>query len=575
METKGITAHKRGSSRRDFLKTAVTGAALAGVAGGAGISQAAAREAVSARDRRALLNQAHFGRKTPASGTHGMIICSHPLASRAGADLLRQGGSAADAALAASVCQTVVEPHMTGITGVLSMLYFDAGSGAVTYVNGSAARPMADLSGFSADSLSTGMGVAVPGFWAGFEAAHKRHGKASKKAVMGAAIGYARGGFEIHPFLWGKIFVQFHKIARTPQGQEIYMRDNSLPRPGDLLVQKRAADTLEALLDEGNEYFYRGPFAENLVRTVQDAGGVLTMEDMEAYQARWQEPSEGVYRGYRVVASPPPDHGGSHMIEILNMVELLDLQKLGPPTDSPESLLQMARIAQHVYLDGFKQHDPASHELPMDVILSKEYAEMRFKLLQMDQKLDAGPAPPPPGSNHVTAVDREGNVATILHSCMSSAWSNGLFAGGVTIVAAGAHFGRVMPAPGDRISAYVCPNIIFDGDRPVLASGSPSVSLLQNVLQNTTNILDFGIPIAESVNRPRFGAGSSDLPGAFLIEADVPGKVRDAAAARGMRWDVVNPWNWRHGSFEGIYLADGGGAHACGDPRRNAMAIAA
>jgi len=391
---------------------------------------------------------------------------------------------------------------------------------------------------------------------------------------MAAAIDYAREGFEMHPFLWGEVFTQFHMIALTPQGQEIFMKNNTLPRPGDHLVQKRAADTLEALLAEGNEYFYRGAFAKELVETVQAAGGVLTLDDMARYEARWQEPSEGTYRNYRVVASPPPDHGGSHMIEILNMVELLDLQRLGPPTDSPESLFHMARIANQVYADGSKQHDPATHVLPMDILLSKEYAQMRFDLMQMDQKLDVGGAPPPPGSNHVTAVDAEGNVATILHSCMSYPWSNGLFAGGVTVVAAGAHYLRVMPGPGDRISAYVCPNIIFDGNRPVLASGSPSVALLQNILQNTVNILDFGINIGDSVHRPRFGAGSYTKPGSLQIEVDIDEKVRKAAGDRGISWETVSPWNWLHGSFEGIHMTADGAAHACGDPRRNAMALA-
>ena len=567
---------KTSNNRREFLKNTLVGASYAGLAGAVHAPSllAASSGAVSTSQRHKLLDQAQFGRKTPASGKKGMVICSHPLASQAGVDLLKSGGNAADAALAMSVCQTVVEPHMTGITGVLSMLYFDAKTGQTSYVNGSAARPMADLPGFGAADIAAGRGVAVPGFWAGFEAAHAKHGKASRAAVMAAAIDYAREGFEMHPFLWGEIFTQFHMLALTPQGQEIFMKNNTLPRPGELLVQKRAADTLEALLAEGNEYFYRGAFAKELVDTVQAAGGVLTMDDMARYEARWQEPSEGTYRDYRVVASPPPDHGGSHMIEILNMVELLDLQKLGPPTDSPESLFHMARIAQQVYLDGSMQHDPASHVLPMEILLSKEYAQMRFELMQMDQTLDAGDAPPPPGSNHVTAVDAEGNVATILHSCMSYPWSNGLFAGGVTIVAAGAHFLRVMPGPGDRISAYVCPNIIFDGNRPVLASGSPSVSLLQNILQNSVNILDFGIPIGESVNRPRFGGGSYTKPGTLLVELDVDPKVRDAAARRGIRWDTVNPWNWHHGSFEGIHMTADGTTHACGDPRRNAMAIA-
>jgi gamma-glutamyltranspeptidase/glutathione hydrolase len=566
----------KSKNRREFLKNTLAGASLVGMAGMAGAPSllAASTGAVSTSQRHKLLEQAQFGRKTPASGKKGMVICSHPLASQAGADLLKAGGNAADAALAMSVCQTVVEPHMTGITGVLSMLYFDAKTGKTSYVNGSAARPMADLPGFSAADISGGRGVAVPGFWAGFEAAHAKHGNASRASIMAAAIAYARDGFEIHPFLWGEIFTQFHMIALTPKGQEIFMKNNTLPRPGDLLVQQRAADTLEALLAEGNEYFYRGAFARELVETVQAAGGVLSLDDMARYEARWQEPSEGTYRNYRVVASPPPDHGGSHMIEILNMVELLDLQRLGPPTDSPDSLFHMARIANQVYADGSKQHDPATHVLPMDILLSKEYAQMRFDLMQMDQKLDTGAAPPPPGSNHVTAVDAEGNVATILHSCMSYPWSNGLFAGGVTVVAAGAHYLRVMPGPGDRISAYVCPNMIFDGNRPVLASGSPSVALLQNILQNTVNILDFGINIGDSVHRPRFGAGSYTKPGSLQIEVDIDEKVRKAAGDRGISWETVNPWNWLHGSFEGIHMTADGTAHACGDPRRNAMAIA-
>ncbi len=561
-------------NRRTFLKSAMAGVAAGAFAPQSALVFADRVELLSDGERRRLLELANFGRKASASGSKGLVICSHPLATRAGVDVLKAGGNAADAALATSICQTVVEPHMTGITGVLSMLYFDAGTGETTYVNGSAARPAAPLDGFSPADVATGRGVAVPGFWSGFEAAHARHGQASRETVMEAAIGYARDGFEIHPFLWGEIFVQYHTIGRTPQGQEIYTRNNTMLRPGDLLVQARAADTLTALLEEGNDYFYRGAFAKELVDVVHAAGGVLTLEDMERYEARWQPPAEGSYRGYKVLGSPPPDHGGSHLIEILNMVELLDLQKLGPPTESAETLYHMARIANQVYLDGFKQHDPATHELPLELILSKEYARMRFELMQMDQKLDAGPAPPPAGSNHVTAVDAKGNVATILHSCMSLPWSNGLFAGGVTVVAAGGHYMRVMPGPGDRISAYVCPNIVFDGTRPVLASGSPSVSLLQNILQNTTNILDFGIPIGESVNRPRFGGGSYTSPGKLLIEVDMHEKTRTAVSQRGIAWDVVNPWNWLHGSFEGIFMASDGTAHACGDPRRNAMALA-
>ena len=221
--------------RRDFLKQSLVGAAALGWAGGAPGRSALASTGLSDARRRELIDAAHFGAKSLATSRRGMAICSHPLASQEAVEVLRDGGNACDAALTASVAQTVVEPHMTTITGVLSMLYYDAASGETTYVNGSVNAPQAALPGFSPADLVTGRGVAVPGFWAGFEAAHARHGVASRRRVLEPAIRYAREGFEIHPFLWGEIFVMCQTIGLTEQGREIYMPGKALPRPGDLL----------------------------------------------------------------------------------------------------------------------------------------------------------------------------------------------------------------------------------------------------------------------------------------------------------------------------------------------------
>lgn len=567
------------TTRRAFLSYAPAGAAMLGLAPklSATPSEGAAAGRVvtpsvgalaTDEERRRLIKAAHFGPKAAVTGSRGIAICTHPLASNEAVQVLRAGGNACDAALAASITQTVVEPHMTGITGVLSLLYYDAATGSFSYMNGSHNAPLAPLPGFGAHDMATGRGVAVPGFWGGFQAAHDKLGKLPRERVMAGAIHYARNGFETHPFLWGEIFVQCHKVGLTEQGREIFLPTGALPRPGEMLYQKRAADTLERLAEEGNEFFYHGGFAEEFCGTVQEAGGVMTREDLERYEVRWQEPARGSYRGYDLVGSPPPDNGGSHIIEILNMVELLDLGRLGPPTDNPEVLYQMVRIHDAVYTEGGKQRDPKTHPLPLETILSKDYARMRFELLQMGTAKEVPEAPPPAGSNHVTVVDGDGNIATILHSCMSQPWSNGLFAHGVTIVAGGAHFHRVMPEPGHRISAYVAPNMVLEEGRPILASGSPSISLLQNIVQNTTNMLDFGISIEKSVHRPRFGARG-------LIEVDLDEEVRKAAEARGLSFDVVNPWNWHHGSFEGIVIdPTTGTTTACGDPRRTAQALA-
>ncbi|MYF77514.1 MAG: gamma-glutamyltransferase [Acidobacteria bacterium] len=557
------------TSRRTFLGT--TGAGLAGAA----LTASRAASAPDAAERQRLIELAHFGRKAPAEGAGGMAITSHPLATRAAVDILKRGGNACDAALAASITQTVVEPHMTTITGCLSQMYFDQATGETTYVNGNVNAPMAPLPGYGRHDLAGGRGVAVPGWWGGFEAAHDRHGSLSRKDLMADAIAYARDGFEMHPFLWGEVFIQSDKIGKTAAGREIFFDGNAIPRPGATLYQKEAADTLERLAEEGNDYFYRGDFANEVCEVVQAHGGVLTREDFERWEPRWQEPAWGSYRDLRIAGSPPPDNGGTHIIEMLHMLEFLDLEGLGPPTESAESLLQMVRISHLVYTEGGRQNDPESHPLPLETILSKDYAKMRFDLLQMGHPVaDASEPPPPAGSNHVTVVDAAGNVSTILHSCMSYPWSNGLFAGGVSVCAAGAHFFRVMPKPGHRISAYVAPNVIFRGNRPVMASGSPSVSLLQNVLQNSLNVLQFGVPVGDSVNRPRFGGPSLTVPGAVLIEADFPEKIREKVAARGINFDVVNPWNWHHGSFEGIHIGEDGVRRACGDPRRCSMAEA-
>lgn len=578
------------TDRRDFLKLTAGGAAAgmlipsaaAAAAPGAlprvrprGPAPGGTPGSVDAEERRRLVAKAVFGTKEPAAGTGGMVICAHPLATRAGTDVLRAGGNAADAALAASVTQCVVEPHMTGITGVLSMLHYDAGSGRIEYVNGGMNAPMAALAGWGPAALATGLGAAVPGFWAGYEAARERFGSKPSRELCAAAIAYARDGFEIHPFLWGEMFSQMNTLGRGDQGREIFFPEGAMLDPGAMLYQKRAADTLERLAEEGNDYFYFGDFAREYCDVVQAAGGVITPEDFARYDVRVDEPARGSYRGHEIVGSPPPDHGGTHLIEILQMLELLDLEKLGPATDSAETLWQMQRICAQVFADGGKHRDPKYHPVPLQQIVSKEYARMRFDLLQMDAPLPEVPMPAP-GSCHVTAIDAAGNVATVLHSCMSLPWSNGLFAAGVTIVASGAHFFRVMPGPGERASVYVAPNMVLRDGKPILVSGSPSGSLLQNIVQNATNMLDFGIAIEDSIQRPRFGNAYSAGGGMFAaVEADFPAAVRDAANARGLGLGTVNQWNFGMGSFEGIWIdPDSGVRRARGDARRCSMAEA-
>lgn len=513
----------------------------------------------------------YFGPKPTARGKNGMVISANPAATRAGLDVLRAGGNACDASLAIAAMQTVTEPHMTSITGGMSLLYYNAAEKKTYYMNGGMNAPLAGLP--ASNPRRPGTTAAVSGWWAGFEAALAKFGSKSKAEFMRPAIEYARNGFPVFPFLYGELFAQTATIGVTAEGRRIYMPNGYVLMPGEILKQPEAAETLERLVAEGNNYYYQGQFAKEFSKVVKDAGGVITPEDFDRYAVRWQEPARGSYHGYDIVASPPPDNGGTHIIETLNMLELLPIKQWGPPTDSLETLYWMARLTNEVYLDGAKQTDPANHEVPLDLLTSKEYAAMRLKLYKM-APVQQPDTPTPPGSTHVTVVDRKGNVATMLHSSMALPWANGLFVHGVSIAAQTGHLMRARSGPGERATVYSAPNIIFKNGRAVLASGSPGVRLLGNVLQNTINVLDFGIPIDESVIRPRYGSGLGS-PSGIMVEVDLKESVRRAAEQKGLPFAVVSPWNFNNGSFEGIHADPQSGVMtARADPRRSGMAEA-
>lgn len=550
------------TQRRDFLK-------LAGLAPAA-LAQVLRAEPVPARED--SFNDTRFGRKKAVVAKNAMVICSSPLAAKVALDIMKSGGNACDAACAVAAVQTVTDPHLTTITGCFCLLYYDARSGKTSYMNGDINTPKTRLKGFSAADLRTGRGVGVPGWWGGFEAALARLGTKPRAQVMAPAIRYAREGFTIYPFLYGEMFSQAALIGISSQGREIYMPEGCLLSPGQVLKQERAADTLERLAAEGSDYFYRGEFAKKYCEVVRQHDGVMTPADFENYAVRWDQPARSTYRGLDIVASPPPDNGGTHIIEALNMIEQIDLQKYGPPGESAETMRELIMISNEVMSAGARQTDPHSHPVPLDIITSKEYARIRYKLLQMSGPLPASP-PPSPGTTHVTVIDPDGNVVSLLHSCMADPWENGLFVEGVSICASAGHFLRVMPNPGDRASVFLAPNIIFKGGKPLLASGSPSASLVMCILQNVVNILDFKMPIEESVHRPRFGAIHRP-EGGNMIEADIDERLRQKMLDMGgVQLDPVSPWEWLDGSFEGIYIdPDTGARVACGDPRRTSQA---
>lgn len=538
---------------------------------------------LTAPDIDRLTEQARFGRKRPARGQAGVVVSSHPVVSRVGSDVLREGGNATDAVLAMAVAQTVVEPHMGTIFGMLSLLHHDAASGRTRYMNSSMNAPLAGLAGFSVADMNGGRAVAVPGFWAGYEAARTELGSWDSARLLAPAITIAREGFPVYPFLYGMMFEQASRIGLYAEGREVYMPQGVLLNPGERVLQPRLAATLERLAAEGHDGFYRSAFTQKVVDAVKGIGGVLTREDFDRFDVRWVEPAWGSYKGHRIAGSPPPDNGGTHLIEILQLLEQLPLAQWGAPHESADTMYWLARCCAEVFNEGGRQRDPRDYPLPLELITSKAYARSRLALMTMSVPNTFAPTPVAyPGSNHLTAVDAHGNAATVLHSVMSLPWTTGLVIDGVNIWSGGGHFLRQLPRPGGRGTVYVAPHLVFGADgKLLLAGGSPSVGLIPACVSNILNIVEFGLDIEASVHQPRVGGPSLSsmmTPGNLTttVEVDCGDEaLRAQVKERGLPIEAVSPWNFMLGSYEGIHLRADGSAEACADPRRTGAAEAA
>lgn len=521
-----------------------------------------------------------FGEKPVAAGRRGMVVSSEPIAVDAGAAVLREGGNALDAALAVAATQLVTEPHMTSITGGISLVYREA-SGSAHYLSGNVNAPLAELPDFGGADLNRARGVPVPGWWPSFLAAHERFGSVQLGRLLEPAIDVAREGFAVSPYLFGEMYNARQNLGRNPQSREMFFRDGSLIGPGQALVQERVARTLERLRDEGMDY-YLGDFARAFCDAIESDGGVITRADFDAYQPEWAAPVSGTYRGFELIGSAPPDDGGLQLVEAFNILENLDLAAEGPASESPRTLSALIAVHNAVYYAPPREKRFRENDRVMHTLLSKGYGAQRFALLDMLANPITA-APPSPGTIHLSVVDADHNVATLTHSHMASPWVNGLYAEGFQLAGGGSFFQRVMPQPGERATIYLAPSLVLRDGEPVVVSGSPSVSLVACVLQNLVNLLDFDMTIEQSVAEPRFGARPHDpargwVPGT-TIESDFPGEVLEElkgwASANRLWLREIGPWNSMTGNFDGITIDPATGImRSCGDPRRMGTAVA-
>ena len=364
-------------------------------------------------------------RRSPVYGRRGVVSTSQPLATAAGIEILSQGGNAADAAVAAAAALNVTEPTSTGIGGDMFALYYDAQTKQVTALNGSGRAPAAltldrlKREGLLADELPPfhAHTVTVPGACAGWCDLIQKHGSLSLSEILTPAIRLAEEGFPVAPltsYYWSRGAEGQLKSALN--GHEMTI-DGRGPKAGEVFHNPGLAKTLKVIAEKNANGFYQGPIAEAIVGVIKEAGGCMSAEDLASHVSTWESPISVNYHGWRVHECPPNGQGITALIA-LNLLEGFDLASL--ESLSAEKMHLMIEAMRLAFADArWYVADPAFSKIPMEELLSKEYANERRKLIDLTRAtIDQKRGTPVASSNtvYLSVVDGMGNACSFINS---------------------------------------------------------------------------------------------------------------------------------------------------------------
>lgn len=506
----------------------------------------------------------------PVIAQHGMVVAQEKIAARIGADVLRRGGNAVDAAVATGFAMAVTYPRAGNIGGGGFMIIHLSKSQqniALDYretAPAAATRDMflgADGKPDPAKSRDGALGIGIPGTVAGLALALEKYGsgKFALRDLLAPAIALARDGFIITDDSADTLPDWHKRLAKWPSSQKIFSRaDGTSLGEGDRLIQTDLATTLDAVAAHGAAGFYEGPAADKLVAGINSAGGIISLDDLKTYRPVIREPVRGTYRGYDIVSMPLPSSGGTVLIETLNMLEgykLHDMMTKTSGASSVDALHVMIEAMKRAYADRARYlGDPAFVNAPLEQLLSKGYAGRQRASIDIARATpwtDALSATPPhEGTNttHFSVVDSEGNAVSNTYT-LNFSYGVGLVAEGTGVLlnnelddftaAPGASnaYGLVgfeanLPGPGKRPLSSMSPTIVLKNNKPVLITGSPGGSrIISTVLQVIVNVLDGGMNIAQAVAAPRLH--HQWLPDEVRIEQGFPKEALDGLRAKG------------------------------------------
>jgi gamma-glutamyltranspeptidase/glutathione hydrolase len=510
----------------------------------------------------------HLPGRSTVHAQNAMVATSHPLAALTAIEVLRAGGTAADAAVAACALLGVIEPQSTGIGGDCFALVQPKGEGKISAYNGSGRAPMAATPewylehNIKAIPLTSPHAVTIPGAVDAWTVILRDHGKFGLDSLLQPAIKAAEEGYVVAPriaFDWKNQFEKLKKGTNTGR----YLLPHGRPAvAGDVIRQPELGRTLRAIAKDGRDAFYKGPIAEDMVETLRAIGGLHTLDDFAAHSTETTVPIGTMYKGLDVWQCPP-NGPGITMLVMLNILSRFDLTKF--PAMSVERFHLEAEAARVAYMMR-EQHigDPAFVKVDIEGIL-KEFAEQYAGKIRMDRLLDLPKVSPPmhPTTVYITVVDKDRNVCSFINS-IAHAFGSAIVSNktGILLQNRGAGF-RVQPghpnciAPGKRPLHTIIPSLVTKAGRALMPFGVMG-GQYQPVGQVhvLTNMLDYGCDVQEAIDMPR-GLHYENI---YQLEDGVPADIVEGLRKLGHQTTHVIPplgggqaiWiDWEKGTLTG------------------------
>ncbi|MBU1101794.1 MAG: gamma-glutamyltransferase [Bacteroidetes bacterium] len=524
----------------------------------------------------------------PAVGKNGMVSTAHPLATETALRILKEGGNAIDAAVAAAFAIGVVEPDGSGLGGGGCMTIYLKDLNETHYINYYQKAPgLVDEIEYSRkiDKLNAKTAL-VPGTTAGLITALENYGTLDLSSVTKDAVRYAANGFEIDNTLAGIILDNLEVLQQYKETSDIFLPDGFPLMEGDTLKQSKLANTLKVIAAEGKEGFYDCYIATQIVNAINEAGNKFSLEDLKNYNVKVTDALKGTYRGYEIFSANAPQSGAT-IIQTMNMLEEIDFKELGHFTESAEVLHLMSEVFLRSYADRyFNVGDPDFSELPLELLTSKSFAKERFLTIDKSKTGEAGYRKTPEGfsiekeeqghTTHISIIDKDGNMVSLTQT-LGTFFGCGFSVEGILFNSSYANFSSKAEVnkmgAGRQPRSTIAPTIILKDGKPFMCLGTPGGGrIIATLSEIMVNVIDFGMNAEEANQAPRFYCQVNDD---FLnLEGRISEPIRAELENKGHHLKLYEDFDLFFGGAQFIIVDwDNHEYFGTADKRRGGMAL--